>query len=116
MLYVTGKHLKPGMILAKDIMLYNKSSFNTLLLSKGHVLNNSYINKILYQGIDGAYIESESFSDIIVEPYINDRLKSKALTQIKDVYYDFQMSSNKINAKTVNKISDRKSTRLNSSH
>lgn len=105
MLYVTGKHLKPGMILAKDIMLYNKSSFNTLLLSKGHVLNNSYINKILNQDIDGAYIESESFSDIIVEPYINDRLKSKALTQIKDVYYDFQMSSNKINAKTVNKIS-----------
>ena len=105
MLYIIGKHLKPGMILAKDIMLYDNNNFNTLLLSKGQVLNNAYIKRILYHNIDGAYIESEAFSDIIAESYIDDKLKAKALTQIKDVYYDFQMSSNKINATTIKQIS-----------
>lgn len=105
MLFITHKHLKPGMILAKDIYLFNNSNFNTLLLTKGQVLNNTYIKKINYHNIDGAYIESEAFLDVNVESYIDDRLRAESLTQIRDVYYEFKMSSGKINSSTIKQIS-----------
>lgn len=105
MLFLTNNHLKPGMILARDIVLYSNNNFNTLLLSKGQVLSKNYIEKINYYNIEGAYIESEAFNDIIVESYINDNLKSEALSQVKDVYLEFKMSSGKINASSVKQLS-----------
>lgn len=35
MLFVSSDNLKPGMVLAMDITIYNKYNFKTLLLSKG---------------------------------------------------------------------------------
>jgi HD-GYP domain-containing protein (c-di-GMP phosphodiesterase class II) len=105
MLFLTKKHLKPGMILAKDILLYGSYNFNTMLLTKGQVLNNTYIKKMNYHNIEGAYIESEGFSDICVESYINDKLKAKSLAQIEDVYCEFKMSSGKLNAKSIKQLS-----------
>ncbi len=105
MLYITSKHLKPGMILAKDIMLYNCSNFSTLLLTKGQILNNTYIKRIAYHEIEGVYIESEAFADIDAESYIDDKITSKSLTQIKDIYYDFKMSSGKITTTNIKKLS-----------
>lgn len=105
MLYIINKHLRPGMILAKDIMLYNKSNFSTLLLTKGQILNNTFIKRIAYHNIDGAYIESEAFADIEVESYIDDKLASKSLSQVKDIYFEFKMSSGKINASNIKMLS-----------
>jgi len=105
MLFITNKHLKPGMILARDIFLYNNSNFNTLLLTKGQVLNNAFIKKIIYHNIDGVYIESEAFSDIIVESFIDDALAAKSLSKIKDVFYEIKQSSGKINSSTIKQIS-----------
>lgn len=105
MLFITNKLLKPGMILAKDIYLYDKSNFNTLLLTKGQVLNNTYIKRINYHNIEGAYIEIDAFNDIHVDSYINDNLKSESLFNIKDVYYEFKLSLGKINASSIKKLS-----------
>ncbi|WP_313339195.1 HD-GYP domain-containing protein [Sedimentibacter sp.] len=105
MLYITRKHLRPGMILAKDITLYNLSNFNTLLLTKGQILNNTYIKRIVYHNIEGAYIESEAFADIDVEPYIDDKLTSDSLIQINDIYFEFKMSSGKITTSYIRKLS-----------
>ena len=105
MLYITKKHLKPGMILAKDIYLYNRNNFSTLLLAEGQVLNNIYINRINYHNIEGVYIENEAFSDIIVESYIDDNLKTESLKSIRDTYYEFQISSGKINAFMIKQMS-----------
>jgi len=105
MLFITNKHLKPGMILARDIILYNNNNIRTLLLSKGQVLNNAFIKKITYHNIDGAYIESKDFADISVESYIDDELTAKSLKQVNDIYYEFKASSGKINASTIKKIS-----------
>lgn len=104
MLFITYKHLRPGMILAKDIYLYNKSNFNTLLLSRGQVLNNTFINRIHYHKIDGAYIDSEAFADIEVESYIDDDLKAHSLSSVRDVYYEFKISSGKINSSTIKRL------------
>ena len=105
MLYITRKHLRPGMILARDITLYNSSNFNTLLLTKGQILNNTYIKKIAYHSIEGAYIESEAFADIDVEPYIDDKLTSRSLSQINDIYFEFKMNSGKITTNNIKKLS-----------
>lgn len=105
MLFITNKYLKPGMILAKDIILYNSSNFNSLLLTKGQVLNNTFINKINYHGIEGAYIESEAFADIEVDSYINDVLKANTLKTVKDVYYELKMSSGKVHATAIKQLS-----------
>lgn len=105
MLYITNKHLKPGMILAKDIYLYNNSNFSALLLTKDQVLNNAYIDGIKYHNVDGAYIRSEAFADIDIDSYIDDNLTAESLSQIKDVYYEFKLNSNKINASSIKKLS-----------
>lgn len=105
MLFITNKYLKPGMILAKDIILYNSCNFNSLLLSKGQVLNRTFINRIHYHSIEGAYIESEAFADIEVDSYINDALKAKSLKTVKDVYYELKMSWGKINASSIKQLS-----------
>ena len=105
MLFITNKYLRPGMILAKDIYLYNNNNFNTLLLTKGQALNNTFINRIVYHEIDGAYIESEAFSDIVVDSYIDDSLRAKSLKKVKDVYYEFKMSSGKIKTETIRQLS-----------
>ena len=105
MLFITNKYLRPGMILAKDIYLYNDNNFNTLLLTKGQVLNNTFIKRIVYHEIDGAYIESAAFKDIVVDSYIDDSLRAKSLKKVKDVYYEFKMSTGKINTETMRQLS-----------
>ena len=105
MLYITKNHLKPGMVLAKDIYLYNRRNFNTFLLAKGQVLNSTFINRINFHNIDGVYIENDAFSDINVEPYIADDLKAESLQRISDTYYEFQVSSGKINDYMINRLS-----------
>ncbi len=105
MLYITRKHLRPGMILARDISLFNSSNFNTLLLTKGQILNNAFLKRIAYYNIEGAYIESEGFADIDVESYIDDKIAANSLKQLKDVYVEFKMSTGKINAANIRKIS-----------
>ena len=105
MLYITTKYLKPGMILAKDLYLYSSNNFCSLMLVKGQVLNNTYINRIKYHKIEGVYIESEAFSDINIEPYISDNLKTKALKEIRDTYYEFKLSSGKVSPYMIKKLS-----------
>lgn len=104
MLYLTRRHLKPGMILAKDVIMYSRDNLSMLLLAKGQVLNNIYIDKINYHNIEGVYIESEAFSDIDIEPYISDKLKTKSLKVIYDTYYEFQINSGKISAQLIKQM------------
>lgn len=84
-MFITKSHLKPGMVLAKDIYL-NDKNFKTVLLAKGQPLNNHYIEKIIFHNIEGVYIENDAFNDLDYEYGINKNLEFKALTEIKDVY------------------------------
>ncbi|MFA9423266.1 MAG: HD-GYP domain-containing protein [Sedimentibacter sp.] len=84
-MFITKNHLKPGMILAKDLCLYD-NNFKMFLLAKGEPLNIQYINKMLIYNIEGAFIVSDSFSDLDYEYGINKKLESKAITEIKRVY------------------------------
>lgn len=105
MLFITKEHLKTGMILARDINLYGNDNFSTVLLTKNQVLSNSYINKIKFHNIPGAYIESQAFSDIIVESSIDQKLEAKSLSEIKEVYHKFKNTMGKIDASTIKQVS-----------
>ncbi len=105
MLFITNEYLKPGMVLAKDINLYSGDIFTTVLLKKGQILNNLYINKIIYHEIPGVYIENDAFNDLIIEASINQKLESESISQIKDVYQKFHNTMGKIDNATVKQIS-----------
>ncbi|NLK64613.1 MAG: HD-GYP domain-containing protein [Tissierellia bacterium] len=105
MIYITRKHLKPGMIIAKDVFLYGSNNVSSFLLAKGQVLNSTYINRINYHNLDGAYIENELFSDINLESYIDEKLKAKSLKVISETYYELQASSGKVNANMIKELS-----------
>lgn len=107
MFFITNEHLKPGMVLARDINLYTDSDNNsiTLLLSKGQVLNNIFIKKILYHNIPGAYIENEAFDDIKINNTIDTKLEAKALSEIKKVFFEFKTSTGKIESSSIRRIS-----------
>lgn len=107
MFFITNEHLKPGMVLARDVNLYTNSDNNsiTLLLSKGQILNNIFIKKIIYHDIPGAYIENEAFDDIEINTTIDNKLEAKALSDIKKVFFEFKTSTGKIESSSVRKIS-----------
>lgn len=104
MLFVPKDHLKPGMILSKDIVMYN-NNLCSLLLSKGQILNYTYINKILFHNIPGVYIENDAFNDINVEPVISEELESKALNQINSVFSQFKNSTGKLKRTAIKQTS-----------
>lgn len=103
-MFITKSHLKSGMILAKDIYLYD-NNFKTVLLAKGQTLNNHYIEKIIFHNVEGAYIESEAFNDLDYEYGINKSLETKALTEIKDVYSELYETGGIITDSSINKFS-----------
>lgn len=105
MLYITNECLQPGMILAKDIYLYNNDNIISVLLTKGQVLTNKYIEKINYHNISGIYIENKDFDDITTEPFIEKTLEAKALTEIKDTYNRFKSANGEINRESIKQIS-----------
>lgn len=101
MIFVSADKLKPGMILAMDLNVYNKYTFKTLLLREGQYLNQTYINKILSNNISGAYIKNEGTSHNNYNNVINEELESDLLMRIKDIYYKYKLYSYKIDKKLI---------------
>lgn len=106
MLFIPSDNLKPGMVLAMDLNVYNKHNFKTMLLRKGQTLTQIYINKILSNNISGAYIKSKA-SDINFFNYsINEEFEGDILSRIKDIFYAFKLGSFKFNQKLIWQIFD----------
>lgn len=83
MRYVTTEHLQEGMILARP--LYRKAD---VMLARGVVLNERYINSIRRCGFSGVYIQDALSADIDVEPLINDELRmetTRRLARIREL-------------------------------
>ena len=106
MLYIKSKIIRPGMILAKDIEYYNSDNTTSTLLYKGEVLNQVYINRILYHNIPGIYIESIPSKEISFQPYLTKRLEDKSLSEIEGVFSKLKKQENKLDSASVKQISD----------
>jgi len=86
MIYIPVDYLKNGMMLAQNV---NTEIGGNPLLAKGQVMKETYINKLKHFNITGVYIESSFSSDVEIIPMIDEKLKTKALLQLKSAFKDF---------------------------
>lgn len=84
MRFVPTSCLKEGMILGKS--LYNNTQ--SLMLNKGCVLKNVYINKINELELSGVYIDDEFSKDVKIKEVISEELKHKTIKRIKNLFID----------------------------
>ena len=93
-------HIKPGMILGKD--LYDKN--NSLVLSKGHYLTDNKINRIKKLKYQSVYIADKRYDDIEIteDPEdISDVLRNNAVSTVKQL---FSVGGNLLNKKVVSDV------------
>ena len=79
MRFVTSSELKPGMVLARDILSSNSSFF----LKKGTELNDKYIKFMQGRGYLGAYIKDIESDDIELEEPISDETRELAMEAVE---------------------------------
>ncbi|WP_326911171.1 2-thiouracil desulfurase family protein [Sedimentibacter sp. MB31-C6] len=103
MLFISTENLKPGMILAMDIYIYNRETFKTLLLRKGQTLNITYINKIIFHNISGAYIKNQDNLDSA--NLWKEELEANLLPEIRDIFFKFKYNLEKIDTTCIRHIS-----------
>lgn len=106
MLFISSDNLKPGMILAMDLTIYNKYNFKSLLLREGQELNTTYINKICSNNISGAYIKNEASIETFSNSAVNEEFEADILTRIKDIFYKYKLDSYKFDQRLFWQISD----------
>lgn len=104
-MFVDKSNLKPGMILAADLILSDNEN-NDVLLVEGQVLNQFYINKISLYDFDGAYIKGKAFSDLILEPELDKELETKALSEIKNFYTSLDYNNGKVTSESISIFSE----------
>lgn len=106
MLFISSDNLKPGMILAMDLNIYNKYSFKTMLLRNGQPLTQNYINKILSNNISGVYIKSEAIGGNFLKNNVNEEFEADILSSVKDIFYKYKLDSYKLSQRLIWQIFD----------
>jgi HD-GYP domain-containing protein (c-di-GMP phosphodiesterase class II) len=94
MRYVPTSCLRDGMVLARN--LYGKDQ--SLLLSKGQPIKETYIDKISKLGYSGVFVSDNLSDDIIIESLISDQLKMSAVSAVKDVFIMTERDSDNVKA------------------
>ena len=103
-MYVKNKFLKENMILEKDV-LYEYNNFETVMLTKGHVLSDYEINRIKSLNIEGVHIKIDAVKHLLTEPEININLQKISLNQIRKVSDEIK-AKGKVSQGSINKYSD----------
>ncbi|MEM1483792.1 HD-GYP domain-containing protein [Oscillospiraceae bacterium PP1C4] len=86
MIYIPLRHLKPQMVLARDVTC-GCSLFP--LLVAGQQLSAPIIEKFEKNNIQGAYIHSKLCGDVEINELIDPEFKQKILIELKDFYRDY---------------------------
>ncbi|MDN5315081.1 MAG: hypothetical protein PWP10_3831 [Clostridiales bacterium] len=82
MRYVPTNCLKEGMICGKRIVGKN----GQLLLNRGAIIQDSYIEKIKDLGYSGIYIDDQYSRDILIDDIISDTLRANSVRAIKELH------------------------------
>ncbi|MFZ2538588.1 MAG: HD-GYP domain-containing protein [Oscillospiraceae bacterium] len=102
MIYVPIKHLKPGMLVAKDVT--HGTSFFSLIVN-GQSLTVDSIAKLKKYNISGIYIQSKLLDGIKVEEFIDSEFKQKTVIELKKIYDEFTAQKS-IGVSTLNAFSE----------
>jgi len=79
---ISINHAQPGMVLGKTIHGYNYE----VLLSKGVILTEDYINKLKRKGFIKIYIDDEETAEIVINDPISDKIRVMATNDILKTY------------------------------
>ncbi|QEY33690.1 HD-GYP domain-containing protein [Caproiciproducens galactitolivorans] len=106
MAFVPINKLKPGMILDRDIYLYNNVTSKVMMLRSGQVLSEAYIERLHEFDILGAYIrtneERTRIPSLKLRYPIKKELRQEALLSLKQVYKMFNQGAQRINVRSIN--------------
>lgn len=86
MIYVPMKHVKPGMILAREAA---RGAGTIPLLVPGQPLNEQLIKRLEEYNVSGLYVESRFSGDIEVQEFLEPELKRKTITTIKSTLDEY---------------------------
>lgn len=105
MTFLSLKHLREGMVLDRDVYLYDSKTSNVAVLRSGGVLTENYIKKLSQMGILGVYVQT---SEDALENHpqnlkLQKKIKEQAISKIRDTYNMFR--DNTIQNINVNSIS-----------
>ena len=106
MKFVRNYQLKPDMVLARDLHLFDSDTNKVLLLRKGVKLAKAHISKLMSIGISGAFIRDGVGDDFELKTLLRDDEKIKAVLEIKDVFDNSLSGNAKVTDFEVQKVQD----------
>lgn len=106
MIFLPTHQLVAGMIISRDIRLYDYEDYTTVLLRKGEALTEGYIKRLLACGFAGAYVNDGVNDDVTIEGSINEELRMKAVAGIKQLYVNFKGTSDAMVVKQIDSIGE----------
>jgi len=112
MAFVPIDKLKEGMMLDKDVFLYDHNNKKIPMLKSGQILTQSYINKLIGFEVFGAYISSDGSEDTEKDELfsgpapVKQELKEEAVSVVKQVYKTFNKSVSDIDEDNIKQTMD----------
>lgn len=107
MAFVPIDKLEVGMVLDRDVYLYDCTTYKVAMLKSGQVLTKSYINRLEELNILGAYVHSygnKATSGVV--PSIQPELHQETVSAVQRVFEMFDKTSQNININTINQTMD----------
>lgn len=108
MTFIPICRLKSGMILDRDVYLFNSITSKMIMLKAGANLTQDNIQRLREFGIPGVYINSINNENInakapsYIKPIIKKELRQEAISSVKKVYDMFNQAAQKINISSIN--------------
>jgi HD-GYP domain-containing protein (c-di-GMP phosphodiesterase class II) len=103
MTFVPIDKLEAGMMLDRDVYLYDYKTSKVAMLKSGQILTQSYIKKLDKLKILGAYIHSGEIKDIFeAQSPIKQELTQEAVSSVQRVFEMFDHSAQNINVGSIN--------------
>lgn len=107
MTFVPTDKLKAGMVLDRDVYLFDCVTSKIIMLRSGQTLTQIYIDKFAELDILGAYIHSQEEPQTLKIPIrirqpIKRELKHEAIESVHQVYRMFNQVAQKINVSSIN--------------
>jgi HD-GYP domain len=104
MTFVPIDQLEEGMMLDRDVYLYDYRTCKIAMLRSGQILTQNYIQKLDELQILGAYIHTDENKEVFspVSSPIKRELKQEAITSVKRVFEMFDKGAQNININCIN--------------
>ena len=102
---ISIRHLQEGMVLDRDVYLFDTKTSNVAMLRAGGILTRDYIEKLAQLGIPGVYIETEEdvSESNLRSSYVKPELKKEALSSIQATFATFKHTTiNNIQVDSIN--------------